>query len=201
MAVDLSDISIGKVGFIGDHNLWNDAQNAAAERLASEAQASDLQVVRISFGDQHGVLKGKTLLKESLPPRPAERAGLHRRPAGLDTANGIAFNRFIPGGGFGMAEMSGFPDAILVPDPLTFRILPWAPRTGWVLADMYFNDGTPVPFVPRNVMKAALGKLRRRGVRLSRRPRGGVVHHQAGGRDAAARPAGWPGKVRRNRRR
>jgi glutamine synthetase len=163
MAVDVRDISIGQLGFIDRHNLWSDAQKAAAERLATDVQKSDLQVIRISFGDQHGILKGKTLLKDSFLRALRNGQDFTVAPLVFDTANGIAFNPFIPGGGFGMSEMSGFPDAILVPDPVTFRVLPWAPRTGWVLADMYFSDGKPVPFVPRNVMKAALGELHGKG--------------------------------------
>jgi glutamine synthetase len=59
--------------------------------------------------------------------------------------------------------MRGFPDGILVPDPTTFRTLPWSPGTGWVLSDMYFQSGRPVPFCSRQLLKGALATLADRG--------------------------------------
>ena len=55
---------------------------------------------------------------------------------------------------------------MLVPDPTTFRALPWADRTAWVLTDAYFDSGVPVPLCPRHLLRrqvrAAAG-LRRCG--------------------------------------
>ena len=47
----------------------------------------------------------------------------------------------------GLDEMTGSPNLTIVPDPTTFRVLPWAPRTGWILCDEYFNDGRAVSFL------------------------------------------------------
>ena len=55
------------------------------------------------------------------------------------------------GGGVGMSEMQGAADIRIVPDLATFRILPWAPDTGWFLCDARFQDGRleqVVPFEP-----------------------------------------------------
>ena len=38
---------------------------------------------------------------------------------------------------------------LMMPDASTFRVLPWAPDTGWVLCDLQFPDGRPVPFDTR----------------------------------------------------
>jgi len=38
-------------------------------------------------------------------------------------------------------------------DPLTFRTLPWTPRTGWVLCDAYLPDGSPSPLDTRRIRK------------------------------------------------
>ena len=42
-------------------------------------------------------------------------------------------------------------------------MLPWAPTTGWLLCDIYFNDGRPVPFATRHLYRAVLEKLGARG--------------------------------------
>ena len=48
---------------------------------------------------------------------------------------------------------------LLAPDPLTFKILPWAPDTAWIIADMYLKDRTRMPFDTRQVMRNAIKKL------------------------------------------
>ena len=55
-----------------------------------------------------------------------------------------------------MHEMEGAADFLIVADPATFRVLPWAPDSGWVLCDLYFADGRPVPFDTRRLLRLAL---------------------------------------------
>ena len=66
-----------------------------------------------------------------------------------DTSHRSVFPVFTAGGGFGMAEMEGGADFVMVADPATFRVLPWASNTGWLLCDIYFGNGKPVPFSTR----------------------------------------------------
>lgn len=155
----LEDISVGKVGFVQRHGLWSDAQREAAEEVRAAVEEHDLTTVRVSWGDQHGIVRGKTLLARDFLA--ALRNGIDFQTATLymDTANNLFAGMFSPGGGLDMAEMAGGPDSILVPDPTTFRILPWADGTGWVLSDMYFADGQPVPFDTRGVLRRVLQGL------------------------------------------
>lgn len=62
-----------------------------------------------------------------------------------------------------MPELSGCPNVIMLPDPTTFRVLPWAPETGWVLCDLYLRDGRPFPFCSRHTLRGALQRLRAAG--------------------------------------
>jgi glutamine synthetase len=48
---------------------------------------------------------------------------------------------------------------MLVPDPATFRILPWADRTGWMLCDVYFGNGQPMPLDGRGLLRRVLSSL------------------------------------------
>ena len=80
-----------------------------------------------------------------------------------DTSHRTVFPVFTAGGGFGMKEMEGAADVLMVPDPTSFRVLPWSPATGWLLCDVYFADGRPVPFATRNLYKTVLDKLAKRG--------------------------------------
>ncbi|HZP41807.1 MAG TPA: glutamine synthetase family protein [Candidatus Binatia bacterium] len=164
MAAKLEDLSVGKLGFVADNRLWSEEQQEAATRVLAEAAERRLTTVRISFGDQHGILRGKTITAHNLPHALENGIDFPSDVLVFDTANDPAFPVFAAGGGFGLAEMTGIPDVILVPDPLTFRVLPWAPGTGWLLGDMYFDSGRPVPFATRQVLRDALRALHGRGM-------------------------------------
>ena len=82
----------------------------------------------------------------------------------LNSANARTFSSFTRGGGMGLDEMTGSPNLTIVPDPATFRVLPWAPDVGWVLCDEYFNSGVPFHFSPRQVLRRQLKRLAERGM-------------------------------------
>jgi len=71
---------------------------------------------------------------------------------------------FTPGGGFGSQQMEGAADMLMVPDPDSFRVLPWSPRTAWLLCDLHFADGSAVPFATRNLYRKAVDALAARGL-------------------------------------
>lgn len=155
------DVSTGKVGFVEHHGLWSDEQKDAARKIEADVREKGLRQVRVSWADQHGIARGKTLTVDGFMS--ALRNGKDFQSAVLimDTTNNIIVPLFAPGGGFGIPEMTGYPDVILVPDPRTFRVLPWANRTGWVLCDMYFANGKPVPFSTREIFRGLLEDLRK----------------------------------------
>ena len=62
----------------------------------------------------------------------------------------------------GLDEMTGSPNLIIVPDPATFRILPWEPNVGWILSDEYFISGKPFHFSPRHLLRKQLARLTKR---------------------------------------
>jgi glutamine synthetase len=70
---------------------------------------------------------------------------------------------FTAGAGFGIPELENAADAVMVPDVETFRVLPWVPKTGWVLCDLKFTNGKPVPFDTRGLLKKALSGLAEAG--------------------------------------
>jgi glutamine synthetase len=51
----------------------------------------------------------------------------------------------------------------MLPDPSTFRVLPWAPHSGWMLCDIVFADGRPVPLDTRHLYRRALASLAETG--------------------------------------
>ena len=47
--------------FMDDHGLWSDDQRAQAAEIRSQIEAEGLEAVRVSWPDQHGLLRGKSL--------------------------------------------------------------------------------------------------------------------------------------------
>jgi glutamine synthetase len=150
---------VGQPGFVARYGLHTPEQTAAADALADQIRAEGLRTVRLIVVDQHGVPRGKALAPEVAIA--AMRNGLDFSGAiySLDTGNQVFVPAFASGGGFGIDEFTGFPDIVLVPDPSTFRILPWADSTGWMLCDTYFSNGQPMPLDGRGLMRRMLNQV------------------------------------------
>jgi len=145
--------------FVERHGLWSEEQFAAAADVDRSIEQNALEVVRLSFADQHGILRGKTVMAGEAALAMRNGCSITTTLLAKDTAHKTVFPVFTPGGGFGMPEMEGAGDFLMVADPTTFRVLPWAPRTGWMLCDMYFGNGRPVPFSTRALYRHALARL------------------------------------------
>src|SRR5579872_1992986 len=149
--------------FIDKHGLWRDEQKRLAHEIVRRAEAEKLRFVRLAWGDTHGYARAKTL---TLPAFKAALTGGYNigvATTTLDAAGARVFASFTRGGGMGLDEMTGSPNLTVVPDPSTFRVLPWAPGVGWILCDEYFNDGRPFHFAPRQLLRSALHRLEAHG--------------------------------------
>ena len=150
--------------FVERHGLWNDAQALAAEAVDKAISQQNLQLVRFSFPDQHGVLRGKTLVASAASR--ALRSGVSMTSTLLakDTSHRNVFPVFAAGAGMNVPEMGGAGNFLMVADPETFRVLPWAESTGWVLCDCYFANGKAVPIATRRLYRDALARLAAAGL-------------------------------------
>jgi glutamine synthetase len=149
--------------FVERHGLWSDEQFEAAAKADKLIEQHGLEVVRLSFPDQHGVLRGKSVMANEAAAVMRNGCSLTTTLLAKDTSHKTVFPVFTAGGGFGMAEMEGGGDFLMIADPTTFRVLPWAPQTGWVLCDIYFGGGEPVPFATRHLYRRALHRLAEAG--------------------------------------
>ncbi|WJR78935.1 glutamine synthetase family protein [Bradyrhizobium sp. NP1] len=152
------------MSFVARHALWSDEQKEAAARLRRIVEEQQLEVIRLSFPDQHGILRGKTLIASEALASLESGCSITTTMLAKDTSHRTVFPVFTAGGGMGMKEMEGGADFLMVPDPLTFRVLPWAPHTGWLLCDIYFGNGRPVPFSTRQLYRNMLDRLASRGL-------------------------------------
>jgi len=129
------------------------------KELLGEIKKRGIETVRFSFADQHGLLRSKSIAAAELPSALKNGVGFPSSLLAKDTSNKTVFPVFTPGAGLGMPEFEGAADAVMVADPSTWRVLPWAHKTGWLLCDLRFPNGKPVPFDTRALLKDALAKL------------------------------------------
>ncbi|ATG46813.1 glutamine synthetase [Celeribacter ethanolicus] len=146
-------------GRLAREGLLSAAQVQKAADLLGQLDGGKVETVRVVFADQHGLLRGKTVTAGALAS--VFRSGLNLPGTLLlkDTSNRTVFPIWDGKSEGVMATMSGAGDMLLVPDPATFRILPWSPHSAWLFCDPYTRDGTPIPFAPRPVLRKAVEKL------------------------------------------
>ncbi len=163
-------------------------RNAPRAKSSARSRRHKLELVRFSFADQHGVLRGKTLLASEVAGALRNGVTMTTTLLAKDTSHRTVFPVFTPGGGFAMEEMQGGADFVMIADPTTFRVLPWADKTGWLLCDIHFSNGKPVPFSTRARCREALDTLAAGRLRLLRRARSRIPSVQAG------KPAPYAGR-------
>ncbi|MGW0836854.1 glutamine synthetase family protein [Streptomyces prunicolor] len=144
------------MGFIERHGLWNAEQAAAAREIGERAESGGMTVVRLVFADQHGLLRGKTVTMGELPNVLRDGTGIASSLLAKDTSGRTVFPLFTKETPLGLPELRGAADMVMVPDPLTFRMLPWSPGTGWLLCDLRFTTGAPVPLCTRGLLRSVL---------------------------------------------
>jgi len=150
---------VGQHGFVARYGLYTEEQAAAAAAAARRIGELDLRTVRLTVVDQHGIPRSKSLSPEVAIAAMSNGLDFSGAIYSLDSGNQVFVPAFAAGGGFGIDEFTGFPDVVLVPDATTFRVLPWADRTGWMLCDVYFSNGQPMPLDGRGLMRRMLGEL------------------------------------------
>jgi glutamine synthetase len=135
------------------------AREQALVQTAAAIEASGAELVRFTWCDVHGVLRGKTLVASAAAAAMRDGVGLVSTLLLKDTSDRTAFKVFEPGGA---ADLPGFEFAsnvMLVADPASWQELPWTESTGWLRAQPYMQDGTPVELDTRRVLQRALDRL------------------------------------------
>lgn len=150
--------------FIERFGLWSDRQARAAVELKNRVELDDVHLVRLAWSDSHGISRAKAVTVPAFLGALEAGYNINVATTTLDSANARTFSSFTRGGGMGLDEMTGSPNIRIVPDPLTYRKLPWAPGVAWVMCDEYFNSGKPYHFSSRGVLRRELKRLNDQGM-------------------------------------
>src|SRR5210317_1419602 len=135
-------------GALAQRGLLDAGAVLAAEDLLARVSKDGLETIRVLFVDQHGQLRGKTLVAAALAS--VFRAGM-AVPSTLllkDTSHRTVFPVWSPDAGIASGPMQGANDILLVPDAASFRRLPWSPHSAWLLARPVHRSGADIPFAP-----------------------------------------------------
>ncbi len=150
-------------GFILSHGLWSEDQHRRAEEVREQVEKEGLELIRLAWADPHGYSRTKLVSARTFMSVLDEGYTISGATSTLDSASARVFSSFVRGGGMDLPEMTGSPNLVIVPDPDTFRTLPWAPGVGWVICNEYFSSGAPFHFSSRHLLLSQLKRLAERG--------------------------------------
>lgn len=153
------------MGLIQELGLWDEHQSKLAQEIRKQVGQDQLKLVRLVWVDSHGASRAKTLTIPAFLSALKSGFNINVATSTLDASGARVFSSFVRGGGMGLEEMTGSPNLTVVPDPTTFRILPWEPQVGWILCDEYFVNGRPFHFSTRQILRKQIAELEKRGLR------------------------------------
>lgn len=110
------------------------------------AEEAGVRQIRFLYCDNGGIIRGKAAGRNSLRERMSGGIGL---AVAMQAMNSL--DQLQPIEGLGMVG-----EVRLVPDPRTFRVLPYTPHTAALLCDLVELDGTPWSICPRTFLRHQL---------------------------------------------
>jgi glutamine synthetase len=122
--------------------------------VVARARDGSLQLVRILYCDNAGVIRGKSTHVGQLARRMMAGIGLMKSMQSLTGLDELA-----PGAANGPTG-----EIRLIPDPDTFVVLPYAPRSGQLIASMFELDRTPWALDPRGFLQRMVARARETGL-------------------------------------
>jgi glutamine synthetase len=132
------------------------AEEVDARPVVKRVEKEGLRLVRFLWCGNDGTVRAKASSRHGLEGR--IRAGIGLTVA-MQAMNGL--DHLQP-----VEHMGPVGEIRLVPDPDTFRVLPYAPNTGAMLVDQLALDGEVAPVDQRGFLKRMADRLAERGARL-----------------------------------
>ncbi|MFF0201616.1 glutamine synthetase family protein [Streptomyces sp. NPDC005017] len=129
------------------------------EELHALVAAGEIDTVVLAFPDMQGRLQGKRFaarffLDEVLAHGTEGCNYLLAVDADMNTVDGYAMSSWD----------RGYGDFAMHPDLATLRRVPWNPGTALLVADLAWEDGSPVAAAPRQILRRQLDRLAERGL-------------------------------------
>ncbi|MGH8990954.1 MAG: glutamine synthetase family protein [Acidimicrobiia bacterium] len=146
------------------------------DEVLAACEKAGVRLVRFLYCDNGGTIRGKTTTVERLAERMRTGIGLTVAMSAMNSLDQLQ-----PVAGLGPVG-----EVRLVPDPGTFTVLPYAPRSAAMLCDHVGLDGEPDAVGPRHFLRRMAAQLGQEGLELR-----AAVENEF----ALARPVGGGGYV------
>ena len=159
-ASDAAKIKAGALAAAGVYT-QNDIEKAC--ELLAEFNAQSIETVRLVFVDQHGILRGKTIVTGALASAFTSGIGMPSTLLLKDTAHKTVFPVWSDDVSVGELALQGASDVLAVPDPDTACKVPWSPHSAMILCDVLDRNKAPVTFSSRHVLRQAVELLHAQG--------------------------------------
>lgn len=129
---------------------------ATVEDVLAAWDEQGIRYVRFELPDMHGNSRSKLVPIEHAGQFARDGLNMYGGTVVLDTSSDVVAGTLYN-------EEVGYADQRLKPDPSTAAVVPWANRTGRMICDAYWDDGTPLGAAPRQVFRRALERCRELG--------------------------------------
>ncbi len=140
----------------------DEAERAAA--LVAEYETEKVETVRLVFTDQHGILRGKTIVASGLASALANGIGMPSTLLLKDTAHNTVFPVWHENVAVGELMLRGASDVLAVPQVKTSVKIPWSPHSRLILCKLMDRDMQPVPFSSHQILQKAVFALNEAGL-------------------------------------
>jgi glutamine synthetase len=138
----------------GDPSVADRTPPLSVEALHALVASGEIDTVVLAFPDMQGRLQGKRFaarffLDEVLHHGTEACNYLLAVDADMNTVDGYAMSSW----------ERGYGDFAMHPDVATLRRVPWHPGTALLVADLAWQDGSPVDAAPRQILRRQLARL------------------------------------------
>jgi glutamine synthetase len=128
--------------------------------LRGEVDAGRIDTVLLCMADMQGRLQGKRLsarhFLDEVVEHDAEGCNyLLAVDVDMNTVDGYKMSGW----------HTGYGDFVFAPDMDTLRVAPWLPGTALLMADLQWEDGSPVVASPRQILRRQIDRLTERGLK------------------------------------
>jgi glutamine synthetase len=129
------------------------AGDPAIAKVAAQAQADEISLIRFLYADHGGIIRGKAASAEVLSARMVTGIGHTVAMMAMSMLDHLQ-----PVEGMGPVG-----EVRIMPDPATFVTLPYAPGAGAMVADLVQPDGEPWDACARTYLRQAIADLAAHG--------------------------------------
>jgi glutamine synthetase len=126
------------------------------DEVVARAREDGVRMVRFLYCDPSGVIRGKNVHVDRLANKIHEGIGLTRAQNAVNM-----LERYVP-----LEGMEPVGEIRITPDPDTYTLLPWVPRTAGMLSDQLGHDGLDWGSCTRSYLKRAIAEAADAGIRV-----------------------------------